>query len=187
MASEPTVRRFTVDEYYRMAEAGILAEDDRVELLDGEILQMTPIGSRHAACVDRVLYRFRMLPAERAIIRVQSPIRPSDRSAPQPDVTLLKHRADFYDEEHPGPEDVLLILEVAETSVKYDRDRKLPLYARAGVREIWLLDLRARQIHACLEPRGGSYRPVRLYGAGEELAPAAFPELRVGVSEFLLP
>ena len=185
MASEPTARRFTVDEYRRMGEAGILGEDDRVELLDGEIVQITPIGSRHAACVDRVVDCFRTLPADRAIIRVQSPIRLSDRSAPEPDVTLLRRRADFYDDRLPGPEDVLLIVEVAETSVDYDRDRKLPLYARAGVAEVWLLDIPARQIHACLDARSGTYRSVRRYKAGEELAPAAFPELRVRVSDLL--
>lgn len=110
-------RSFTVEEYYRMAQAGILTEDDRVELIEGEIIKMTPLGSRHAACVDRLTQLFSARIRGQAIVRVQNPIRLSERSEPQPDLALLRFRPDFYATAHPGPQDVLMVVEVAETSV----------------------------------------------------------------------
>src|SRR5438552_12280642 len=135
-------RRFTVEEYHRMAEAGILSEDDRVELIEGEIVQMSPIGPRHSACVDRLNALFTSRLRRRAIVRVQNPIVLSRWTEPQPDLTLLRPRADFYAERHPGPADVLLAVEVAETSGVYDRGTKLALYARARIPEVWLVDVR---------------------------------------------
>lgn len=129
-------RSFTVEEYHRMAEAGILREDDRVELLEGEIVEMTPIGSRHAACVDRLNQLGVRGVGPRAIVRVQSPVRLGERSEPQPDLTLLRARPDFYAHAHPGPADVLLIIEVAEASADADRTVKMPLYARAAIPEV---------------------------------------------------
>src|SRR5262245_37141744 len=117
MAVQVSRRLFTVDEYYQMAQAGILHEDDRVELIEGEIIETAAIGSRHAACVDRLNQLFSGRVAGRAIVRVQNPIRLSQRSEPQPDLALLRPRADFYATGHPGPQDVLLVVEVADTSV----------------------------------------------------------------------
>ena len=118
-----------------MAEAGILTADDRVELLDGEIVEKTPIGSRHAAAVDRLTNALTRTLADRAIVRVQNPIRLSERSELQPDLALLRPRPDFYEHAHPGPADVVLVIEVAETSGDVDRLVKVPLYARAGIPE----------------------------------------------------
>jgi Uma2 family endonuclease len=125
-------RLFTVEEYHRMAEAGILSEDDRVELIEGELVTMSPIGSRHAACVAR-LTALLFPVGGRGILWVQNPIRLGARSEPQPDVALLRYRPDFYASAHPGPEDVLLVVEVAETSADADRSLKIPLYARYGI------------------------------------------------------
>jgi Uma2 family endonuclease len=130
-------RRFTIDEYHRMGEAGVLSEDDRVELLDGEIVQMTPIGAPHASCVDRLNALLARRLGKSAIVRVQNPIILDRRSEPQPDLALLAPRSDFYSGAHPRPRDVLLAIEVMDASRGYDRTLKLSLYARAELREVW--------------------------------------------------
>jgi hypothetical protein len=151
MAVQLLKRLFTVVEYHRMAEAGILGEDDRVELLEGEIVQMGPIGSRHASCVKRLVDIFIPLQVGRKVIlSVRDPIELGEHSEPQPDLTVLKPRPDFYAKAHPGPADVFLLVEVADlsacnaqagTSAAYDRDMKVPLYAQAGVPEVWVVDV----------------------------------------------
>jgi Uma2 family endonuclease len=177
-------RLFTVDEYYQMAQAGILSEDDRVELLEGEIVQMTPIGSRHADCVDRLTQRFVERLARRAIVRVQNPIRLGARSEPQPDLALLKpHRS--YAEAHPGPQDVILVVEVADTSAETDRAIKLPLYARAGIPEAWLVDLPGNGLEVYRLPTHLGYQEVQRLGHGESLAPIVFPDLVLRVDDIL--
>jgi Uma2 family endonuclease len=125
-----------------MAEAGIFTEDDRVELIEGEVVAMSPIGPRHAACVRKLARLIRdRVSSTAAIVDVQDPIRLSEHSEPLPDISILRPRDDFYADGHPGPEDVLVLLEVADASVMYDRNTKLPLYARAGIAEVWLVDL----------------------------------------------
>jgi Uma2 family endonuclease len=178
----PRRRRFTVDEYERMIAAGILVEDERLELIEGEILWMAPIGGRHAALVDRLLRRFTALPADLVQVRVQSPIRLPPDSEPEPDLALLRPRPDFYEAAHPGPEDVLLVIEIADTTLAYDRGAKIPMYARAGIPEAWLFDLAARALLVHREPRGGVYRTVRVLRGDDTIAPLAFPQfvLRVG-------
>ncbi len=128
-------RLFTIEEYHKMAQAGILTEDDRAELIEGEIVEMAPIGSRHAACVARLTALLSRV-QDRAILWVQNPIRLGEHSEPQPDVALLSLRPDFYAQAHPGPQDVLLLVEVAETSPGDDREVKLFLYARAAISEV---------------------------------------------------
>jgi Uma2 family endonuclease len=178
-------RLFTVAEYHKMAEAGILSEDDRVELLEGEIVAMSPIGSRHAACVDRLTQYLVVQVRGRAIVRVQSPIRLGEHSEPQPDLALLKPRPDFYASSHPGPEDVLLVVEVAETSAAGDREVKVPMYARFGVPEVWLVDLAGDQVEVFREPSAEGYREVRVLRRGESLAPAFLPDLLLPVDAVL--
>ena len=134
-------RRFTVDEYHRMGQVGILGEDDRVELLEGEIVEMAPIGSRHQATVDRLTRLFSGRMADAVLVRVQGPVRLAEDSEPQPDVTLLRLRDDFYATAHPGPEDVILLVEVSDSSIEYDREVKLPHYARQVIPEVWIVDL----------------------------------------------
>ena len=182
---EIQTRRWTREEYHRMAEAGILGEDDRVELLDGEIVDMSAIGTRHAACVDRLNHVFGKLGGIRAIVRIQNPIRLEEHSEPQPDVALLRPRPDFYASDHPGPEDILLLVEVAETSAISDRAVKLPLYARAGVPEVWLVILGDREIEIHREPAAKDYQNVRTLKTGERLSPLNFPDLEIPVEEIL--
>ena len=180
------VRRFfTVEQYYRMAEAGILSADDRVELIEGEIVEMTPIGSRHAACVKRLIRLLDRAVGDHAVVSAQDPVRLSERSEPQPDLALLRPRADFYAQAHPGPQDILLVVEVAETSASYDREVKLPLYARAGIPEVWLIDLEGRGIEIFRQPGSQGYQDVRRVGREERLAPQAFPDLDFAVAEIM--
>ncbi len=177
-------RKFTVEEYHRLAKAGILGEDDRVELIDGEILEMSPIGARHAACVDRMNRTFSSL-SDRAIVRVQNPVRLGDLAEPQPDLALLRPQADFYAAGHPGPEDVLLVVEVAETSSDYDRQVKVPLYARWGIREVWLVDLEQDRIEVYRAPSPEGYREMVVVERGGRLGPVAFPDLELGAEDVL--
>ena len=149
--------RVTAQQYHRMAEAGILHEEDRVELIEGEIIDLTPIGSRHAACVDYLNQL--LLPAliGEAIVRIQQPIVLGESSEPEPDIALVRHRGDFYGSAHPGAPDVLLIIEVADTSLRYDREVKIPLYARHAVAEVWLVDLEARALRVFRGPTAQGY------------------------------
>lgn len=187
MAVEVWRRRFTVDEYYRMADAGILNEDDQVELIEGEIVEMAPIGSRHAGHVDRLNQLFSRRVADRAIVRVQNPIWLSDYTEPQPDISLLRPRSDFYTSAHPRPQDVLLVVEVADTSIDYDREVKAPLYARLGIGEFWLVDLVRESIEVYRRPSPEGYLEVRRTQRGEGLAPEAFPDLELSVDDVLGP
>jgi Uma2 family endonuclease len=176
--------RFTVEEYHRMGQAGIFSEDDPVELIEGEIIEMTPIGSRHAACVARLSALFARIP-EGPIVWTQNPIRLGEHSEPQPDLALLKPHADFYAAAHPGPEDVLLVVEVAETSLDYDREVKLPLYARAGIPEAWLVDLPGERVEVHRKPSSQGYEEVRRARRGQRIPVGAFPGLEPAVDEIL--
>lgn len=177
--------KFDVDDYYRMAEAGILTEDDRVELIEGEIINMSPIGRRHASCVDRLTMFFAPRLAGKAIVRVQNPFRISSFSEPQPDITLLKARDDFYSQAHPTPEDALLVIEVADSSVGYDRKVKMSLYARAGVPEAWVVNLPDDKLEAYSEPLNGSYQRVRELRRGESLTLKTLSSITISVDEIL--
>jgi Uma2 family endonuclease len=185
VATLPTTRRFNVREYHQMAAAGILGEDDRVELIDGEIVEMPPIGSRHAACVDRLNRMFTTQLGQGVIVRVQNPIRLSRHSEPQPDLVLVRPRPDFYAASHPEPEDVLLIVEVADSSTGYDRSVKVPLYARAGIREMWLVDLERGRVEVLREPAGGGYQTVQAYGPEDRLSVDALPDIQISPDEIL--
>lgn len=176
-----TTRRFTVEEYYKLAEVGILREDDRVELIEGEIVVSSPMGSRHAACVNRFNRLFMERVGDRAIVSVQNPIRLGEHSEPEPDLVLLKPRPDFYSSSHPGPQDVLLLIEIAETSLEYDREVKLPLYAQHGVPEVWLVDLAPGRLTVFRKPQRGRYTGVRKPQRGETIAPEALPEVKLDV------
>ncbi len=185
MAVQAVKRLFTVSEYYQMAQAGIFSEDDHVELLEGEIIQMSPIGSRHAACVDRLARLFFERVGRQVIVRVQNPVRLSDYSEPQPDLALLKPRADFYSSEHPKPQDVLLVIEVCETSAEFDRSVKLPLYAQAGIPEVWLVDLSHERIEVHRKPSAQAYGYTLIVGRGAALTIESVPEIELQVEEIL--
>lgn len=149
--------RITVDEYYRMAEVGLLAADARVELIEGEIIDMAPIGSRHGGTVQQLHDLLVQAAGARASVRVQLPVRLSRSSEPQPDIALVKPRADYYKSRHPTAADTLLIVEVSDTTFRYDRQIKLPLYARHGIPEAWIADLEGKQMHFFRSPSGESY------------------------------
>lgn len=180
-----TKRLFTVDEYQVMLRSGILTEDDRVELIAGEILKMAPIGSRHTSCVKRLneLLVSRLL--GRVTVGVQDPIDLGDYSEPQPDISVLRRREDFYTEAHARPEDVLLLIEVADSSLAYDRNLKLPLYAEYGIPEVWLVDLDRSLIEVHRTPDSNGYQAVRTVHRGERIFSAAFPDLSLAAEEIL--
>ena len=176
---------FTVQEYHRMAEAGLFTEDDRVELIDGDILEMSPIGSRRAACVKRLIRLLDRRVGECAIVAAQDPIQLGHSSEPQPDIAFLKPRSDFYAAQHPGAADTLLLVEVADTTVEYDREVKLPLYARYGIPDVWLVDLEAQVVEVYRSPSPEGYREVHQCRRDVPFAPHAFPDLKLAVEEIL--
>jgi Uma2 family endonuclease len=177
---------FTVDEYNRIGEAGILPEGVRTELIEGEIIEMVPIGSHHAGAVIRLnTLLSEGLSRRRAILAVQSPLVLSDRSQPEPDVCLLRPRGDFYAEGHPTPPDVLLLIEVSDSSVSLDRTVKLPLYAREGVMEVWIVDLTSERIEVYRQPTEAGYSDFRSATRGDKISPATFPDLAISVNDIL--
>jgi len=178
-------RRFTVAEYERMAEAGVFGPDERIELLDGEVVEMAPIRPPHSSRVDRCAHHLWRTIATEVIVRVQNPLHLSDLSMPEPDVTVLRHRDDFYGTRHPTVADVLLLIEVGDTSARFDREVKLPLYATAAVVEVWLLDVKARTVSVCTDPHEGTYRSVVQVGPGEILRPTALPSAAIAAADLL--
>ena len=185
-ASAGRRRLFTREEYQAMGRACIFAEDERVELLGGEVIVMAAIGNRHAACVLRLNSTFNSERlAGRALVQVQNPVAADPYSEPQPDLMLLAHRDDYYDFDHPGPGDVLLLVEVAASSLDYDRHTKVPFYALSGIREVWIVDLEADRIEAYSDPEAGRYRTVRRYVPGETVAPSTLLDLEVAVAALI--
>ncbi|HEX8475086.1 MAG TPA: Uma2 family endonuclease [Pyrinomonadaceae bacterium] len=176
---------FTVAEFERMGEAGILSQDARFELIEGEIIEISPIGSRHAACVKSLNKFLNRTVGDIAIVSIQDPIRLSDFSEPQPDVTLLRLRDDFYRNAHPRAEDVLLVIEVADTTLETDRQIKLPLYASAGVAEVWIVNLVDEQIETYAGLSGGAYQSVGRYGRGERVQSQNISQLVVDAADVL--
>jgi Uma2 family endonuclease len=181
-----TRRRFTVEEYHRMGEAGILPEDSRLELIAGDIVVREPIGAYHAGTVARLTRLWTSRLGDRAIVSIQNPVQfPTEESELQPDVILLRPREDFYTTAHPQAADVLLLIEVADTTLRLDRRVKIPLYARAGVREVWLVDLTTAQLEVHRESLGDRYRNVGALSRGEHVSPQAFPDLSLDVAELV--
>jgi Uma2 family endonuclease len=186
MESETTKKLFTVDEYYRMAEAGILKPEDRVELIDGEIIEMSPIGNRHLGCVNRANRLFASAFEKRVVVSVQNPLRLSNYTEPEPDVVLLKPRADDYASKKPAADDALLVLEVAETTLAYDRDVKVPRYAAAGVPEVWIENLRDDLLLVYRNPSGAAYTTSLALRRGDSIAPVGLSDAVFSVEELLV-
>jgi Uma2 family endonuclease len=179
-------RRFTADEYFAMADAGILREDERVELIEGEIIRMTPIGSRHAASVTVLTHLLVEQAGKQAIVRVQNPVRLGDITVPQPDVAVYRARDDYYAGAHPRPEDTLLVIEVSVSTLPYDQGKKLPLYAASGVQEVWIVDLDGDVINVYREPRGRRYEVELQVRSGGVLTPAALPSVTLPADRILV-
>ena len=181
-------RLFSVDEYYLMAQAGILHEDDRVELIEGEIIQMPPIGSPHAMAVDVIgQLLIRGLGADQAFVRTQNPLHLGQDTEPQPDVAVVKPPAAVYRRQHPAARDVLLLIEVSDSTLEYDRRIKLPLYAQANIPEVWIIDLNAGAVETYSAPQDGRYTSQSVAGRGDSVSPQAFPDLSLAVNDILGP
>lgn len=178
--------RFSVGDFARMVDSGILGEGDRVELIDGEVRQKSPIGSLHASIVNRLNRILVFKLGERAIVSVQNPVILSDFTEPQPDLLVLKPHSDEYARALPRPEDVLLLIEVADSTLEYDREDKLPRYAEVQIPEVWLVDVNGREITRYNEPEGRSYTQSHVFVAGKELVSIAIDSLRISVDDIFL-
>lgn len=179
-AVAPARHKLNVHDYYRMAGAGIFGEKERIELIEGDLFDMAPIGQGHAAVVGGLNRALFMACADRVIVWPQNPIRLDRSSEPQPDLAVLRNRADFYASgERPGPADVFLLIEVADSSLRFDRTVKLPLYARAGIAELWIVDLQRRVLDAYRESVGDGYGEMTTHQPGEQIALVLAPEIVV--------
>ena len=174
--------RWTVAEYHRMGEVGFLNEDSRVELIDGEIVEMAPLGSFHGGGVKYFNNKLASLLHGKAIVSVQDPIILGGHTEPQPDIALLRWRDDFYRTTNPHVEDVLLIIEVSDSTLRYDRDVKIPLYAHHGIPEVWLLDIPQRHIEIYRDPANGQYRQRDCRRTGP-IAPILCPDAVIDLAE----
>jgi Uma2 family endonuclease len=184
MSMPATRHRFTLDDWHQMIETGVLRKDQRLELLDGEIYEMAPIYPPHQSVVDRLNFLLITRLGERAIVRTQGAVPARPRSEPQPDVAILQRREDFYRTAHPEADEVFLIIEVSDTTLERDH-AKLRLYASAGMREVWIVDLGTERIEVHRTPGETGYAQVRFVARGEGLACAAFPDVRLTVDEIL--
>lgn len=178
-----TRRLFTADEFHKMGEAGILHEDDRIELIEGELIEMAAIGTRHFTCVNMLTRYLVRGVGDNGIVSVQNPVRLHERLEPQPDLVVLKSKD--YREALPGPEDVLLLIEVSDTTLRYDRETKLPLYARAGVREAWIMDLQNGMLERHTQPSESGYGLVRRAGRSESLSSEVLPSISLRFADIL--
>lgn len=181
----PTKHRFSVKEYYRMAETGVLRPDAHVELLNGEIIEASPIGPVHGGLVKRLNRLFNLKAKGRWTVSTQDPLHLDDHSEPEPDVMLLKPAADDYTSRHPQPDDVFLLIEVSDTTLDYDRAEKLPAYGRAGVPEVWIVNPQSAILEVYREPHFTGYGSKTVLKAGEQAKPLAFPDAVVEVAELL--
>ncbi len=187
-ADSPAVlqrHRLTVDEYYRMGQAGVFAPDARVELIEGEVIDMAPIGTRHASAVKKLNALLSAAAQGRAIVAVQDPLRLSDASEPEPDLMLLRPRADFYAQAHPGPADVLLLIEVSDSTAAYDRSVKLDLYARHRVAEVWIVDLDNNVVRFFRHGDGQAYTDITASETPRATPVAALPGMTIDLTGLL--
>jgi Uma2 family endonuclease len=178
-------RALTVAEYHLMGKAGILNEDDRVELIEGQLIAMSPIGSEHSGTVNALNHALVQAVGDRGVVAVQNPVQLDDLSEPQPDFAVLKPRADFYRRATPRPDEVLLIIEVADSSLAYDRNLKRSLYPRHGIPEFWIVDLTAGEVEVCRGPQGEQYTSISRVGREEVLEPQMLPGATIPVAALL--
>ncbi|MFO1430795.1 MAG: Uma2 family endonuclease [Candidatus Competibacteraceae bacterium] len=180
-ATEFVRHKLTVNDYHQIAEAGILTADDRVELIEGELIDMAPIGSPHADYVDRLAELLISQVHGKFRVRIQNPIQLDNYSEPEPDVVIAKDRS--YREAHPGPQDILLLIEVADTTLKYDRNIKIPLYARSGIPEVWLIDIQNQRLEIHRQPSQEGYRQILLPASNEAVSPLLVDGVSIRMAE----
>ena len=177
-------RRFTVDEYLALGAAGILAKEERIELLDGEIIQMAPIGNRHLNSVDWLGLLMQEAIGRRAMVRVQGSIQLDDATMPEPDIAVIRPRS-INDIGPVLPSDVYLVVEVADSSLEFDLGEKLARYAAAGIPEVWVANLHAGELVVNTDPEGTAYANVRIISLGGQVSPQAFPDITLAVADFI--
>jgi Uma2 family endonuclease len=168
-----------------MSAQGIIKPEEKVELIRGEIIKMSPMGTRHAACIDRLIPLLYQKLGKRIILRVQNPIQLNDNSQPEPDLSLLIPRSDFYVSAHPQPKDIYLIIEVSDSTLDYDRNIKIPLYAEANIKEVWLVNLQEECVEVHRYPVNGIYQTIRKYYQGESIFIESFPSIELNVVEII--
>ena len=183
MTVQLLTHKFTTEQYHLMHETGVFQEGDRIELINGEITEMSPIGRKHAACINRLVTLFTKKIGNRVIVSVQNPIRLADNSEPQPDLAILKPRDDFYEDSLPTPLDILLIIEVADSTIAYDREVKMPLYSVAAIPEMWLFDLNRKIIEGYSQPSALGYKQMQRYEQNDEFSMLAFPDVTFAWNE----
>lgn len=183
MDTDVIKKRFTVDEYHRMGETGIFGPEDRLELIDGEILEMSPIGQRHASRVARANALFVRTFGDQAVVNPQNPLQLSDWTEPQPDIVILKPRPDFYEHQRPMPADVLFVMEVSDTTLRFDLKIKLTYFAAASIPEVWIQDVNVDLLHVFREPQGSKYSVSMQLNRGNSESPLAFPEVQFATDD----
>ncbi len=179
--------RFTVDDYYQMGKTGILREDDRVELINGEIIQMSPIGGSHAYCVNMLVKLFSSLYQQNYMLCVQNPIHLNEYNEPQPDFVIVDPSDLAHTKRHPQPEDILLLIEVSDSTVKYDKQVKIPLYAEFGIKEAWCLDLNNSTLETFRQPTPTGYQAIQTYQSNQPVSPLAFPGMQMTTEQIMNP
>lgn len=187
MPTEVIKKHFTVADYHGMAKAGIIRPEERVELIEGEIIQMSPIGHRHHVRVTRTNTLFVRAFGDRAIVSCQSSIELNRWTEPQPDLVVYKPRSDFYAAKKPTPDDVLLVMEISDTSLRYDRNIKIPLFAAAAIPEVWIQDVAEDIVYVYRDPRGRSYSTTFEVRRGNVISPLALPDIQFVLEELLGP
>ena len=185
MAVELLRQLFTVDQYYKMLDAGVFTENERVELIRGEIIKMSPMGCHHAGRLNRLNELFFLRLAQTVIVGIQNPVRLNNTSEPQPDVSLLQRRPDFYETQKPQPENVFLLIEVSDTTIKYDREIKIPLYAENNIVEVWLVNLTEDCLEVYRQPTANGYEFVQTFQRGENVTIQVLPNATFTVDEIL--
>jgi Uma2 family endonuclease len=181
----PAKHRISVKEYYRMAETGVLCPDARVELLDGQIMDMSPIGPFHGGVTNFLIEFSTAASKGRWVTSAQGPVRLDDHSEPQPDLMLLKPSSNFYRKRHPRPEDVFLLVEISDTSLEKDQEKKLPAYAHAGIAEVWIVNLNELTMEVYRQPHFAGYASKAILQAGDKASPQLFPDAIVDMAELL--
>ena len=182
---QPMRLRFSVDEYYKMIELGMLKDYEKAEIIEGELIKNMPIGNRHASCVEKLNEILRDELGKSVSLRSQQPVRFDDFNEPQPDLAILERREDFYSQITPVPNNVLILIEVSDTTLKYDRDVKLPLYAEAEIQEVWIINLQSNIVELHQRPSNGLYQFVKIFNRGETVQSEVLPNLTLSVDEIL--